>query len=143
MPELDFWIRIDRGPDRGPSRKPSDASSSVYPADDKVSLTHSASSGLVIFTCCSTSKVVVNYREDQLVDQSTCHPLFQSQYRAQKASLREISKVLAIFSKESTNYVLLTVRLHFAGLRSFLTLLSISGELLVSCKPSARICCYG
>ena len=42
MPELDFWIRIDRSPDRNtPHRKASDVSFSVWPADDKVSIGHS------------------------------------------------------------------------------------------------------
>lgn len=116
MPELDFWIRIDRSPDRTkPSRKPSD-SSSVYLASDRVSVICFSSTSMVIFTCRFILKVAVNYQEDQLVDRSACHALVQSQYpdSAQQASLREISKVLDIFSKESTNYVLLTARLHFA-----------------------------
>lgn len=64
----------------------------------------------------SPFKVGVGYDEDQLItDRSTCHRLVHSHYpvSVHQASIREISKVLAIFSKESTNYVLLTVSLHF------------------------------
>jgi len=91
MPELDFWIRIDRNRNtKTPHRKASDVSSSIYEAKDEVK---------------------VALQEDELIPKrSSCRPLIQSQYpaSAQQASVREISKVLHIFSNESTNYVLLT-----------------------------------
>jgi hypothetical protein len=46
MPELDFWIRIDRDRDtKTPHRKSSDVSSSIYGAKDTVSVTVSAPPG--------------------------------------------------------------------------------------------------
>ena len=49
MPKLDVWIRIERSPDRNtPHRKASDVSFSVWPADDRVSIAHSAY--MIMFT---------------------------------------------------------------------------------------------
>lgn len=63
------------------------------------------------------SKVRVDHTEDRLiVDRGTCRSLFHGQYLApeQQATVREIAKVLNIFSKESVNYVLPTVWSRFA-----------------------------
>jgi hypothetical protein len=127
LPEVDFWIRIDRNlnADQRTLRRSSwEVSSSVYAANDRVSVISPESYDIEHSPGTAPVKVVVRREEKDLLVRKVsgktvdadCSPRDRTAYEdsAQKASVREIAKLLDIFSRLSLNYVLFTVSHHLS-----------------------------
>lgn len=132
-PKLDFWLRVERAADRAsqnPWSSPTLSSSSIFPPDDKVSLTLVSSDSTCLIL---KQQVLVAFDPSDLLTprttttKSSIHSaprlndselLTGVKYpeHSTQVTVRELARILDVFQAVSTRYVLLTVSPDFCQL---------------------------